>query len=265
MRASLLRNTFFAIAASTLLDQTTAFPSPLPVDGNNNKTSGTIWVTPHAIYSSSVGVLGCKVDTNRIAYWPAPVDCNNICVSLKYGSRSLHLLRIDQSGGAYDVSYDAWNELYTGHSAEDKPTAGGAIEMTYESETPEKCRDLIHTTGGKLPLSAANSMNFLASCLADEDSWVAKHHVLYNVLDPSCTMGRSEECALDWPAQNQPTCPHTLGVSDELHDMAVYNIEYPTGKKVRAGDSAGSRVIDDSCLGGIRWAMLVFFGMLWVL
>lgn len=37
-------------------------------------TSGTVYVTPHSQFSSSIGVLGCKVDTNRIAYWPVWPD-----------------------------------------------------------------------------------------------------------------------------------------------------------------------------------------------
>ncbi len=53
-------------------------------------------VTPHDMYSSSVGVLGCKINTNRVAYWPMSVDCDNICVQVSYQGRSLNLLRIDQ-------------------------------------------------------------------------------------------------------------------------------------------------------------------------
>ncbi|KAL2020294.1 hypothetical protein VTK56DRAFT_8522 [Thermocarpiscus australiensis] len=194
---------------------------------------GTVWATPHDSYSSSVGVLGCKVDTNRIAYWPASVDCNNICVSLSYEGRTVNLLRIDQSQGAHDVSYDAWNYLYTGYSATEKPTAGGAVAMEYQDVDPSACADLIHTDGGKLPLSAANSMNFLASCLA-QDSWVGKNYVLYNILDPICSWGTDEACSLDWPNANQASCPSGLGVPTVLNDDPVYNIQYPTGKKVLA-------------------------------
>ena len=60
-------------------------------------SSGAVWATPHDSYSSSIGVLGCKVNTNRVAYWPGSVDCNNICVSLSYEDRSVNLLRVDQS------------------------------------------------------------------------------------------------------------------------------------------------------------------------
>ena len=194
----------------------------------------TVWATPHDSYSSSVGVLGCKVNTNRIAYWPGSIDCSNICVSLSYEGRSVYLLRIDQSGGAHDVSYDAWNYLYTGHSATDKPTAGGAVPMQTEDVDVSHCADLIWTKDGKLPLSAANSMNFLASCL-EQDSWIGKNHVLYNILDPICTWGYDEPCSLDWPAANQASCPHVLGTPSVLSSAPVWDIKYPSGQKVLAG------------------------------
>ncbi|CAK7210016.1 hypothetical protein SCUCBS95973_000649 [Sporothrix curviconia] len=205
----------------------------------------TVGVTPHASYSSSIGVLGCKVNTNRIAYWPMDVDCNNICVSLSYGGRQVYLLRIDQSGGAHDVSYDAWNYLITGKSATADPTAGGSIDMETENVDASKCAGLISTSGSKLPLSAANSMNFLNSCLvqqaAGNESWVAANYVLYNILDPICTYGYNEVCTLtDWPDQNQATCPHQLGDPVALTSQPVYNIEYPTGEKVLAGAPASA-------------------------
>ncbi|KAI1824712.1 hypothetical protein F4861DRAFT_230635 [Xylaria intraflava] len=196
--------------------------------------SGTVWATPHDSYSSSVGVLGCKVDTNRIAYWPGSIDCNRICVSLSYEGRSVKLLRVDSSQGANDVSYDAWNYLITGASATKNPTAGGAIAMQFEYEDPSECADLIHTDGHKLPLSASNSINFLASCLEQPGSWVAKNYVLYNILDAVCSWGFDEECTLDWPNANQPTCPHMLGDPVALTSDPVYNIRYPSGAQVLA-------------------------------
>ncbi|CRK17707.1 hypothetical protein BN1723_017571 [Verticillium longisporum] len=95
------------------------------------------------------------------------------------------------------------------------------------------CDDLIHTKGSRLPLSAPNSMNFLASCLdAPDDNWVKDNHVLYNVLDPLCTVGRDEECELDWPAANQAVCPHTMGEPVPLKDKSVVNVQYGTGDSV---------------------------------
>ncbi|RFU24672.1 hypothetical protein B7463_g11674, partial [Scytalidium lignicola] len=200
-------------------------------------SGGTIWATPHDSYSSSVGVLGCKIDTNRVAYWPDSVDCNNICVSLTYEGRSVNLLRIDQSGGAHDISYDAWNYLYTGSSATLKPTAGGAIAMNYSNVEASACASLIYTHNNKLPLSASNSMNFLASCLSQADSWVSKNYVLYNILDAVCSWGYDEQCTLNWPTNNQATCAHSLGMPVALTSDPVYNIEYPTGKLALASSS----------------------------
>ncbi|SPO00992.1 uncharacterized protein DNG_03741 [Cephalotrichum gorgonifer] len=205
--------------------------------------SGSVWVTPHEQYSSSVGVLGCLVDSNRIAYWPASVDCDNICVRLSHEGREVYLLRVDQSQGAYDVSYDAWNYLYTGKSASKAPAVGGPVAMDFETVDADKCKDLIHTDGHKLPLSASNSMNYLASCLADEDSWVAQNYVLYNILDPICSMGTKEKCPLDWPAANQASCPSGLGVPSVLEGEAVYNIQYGTGKMV---SSQTNLVVNDA-------------------
>lgn len=52
-----------------------------------------------------------KVNTNRVAYWPMSVGCDNLCVKVSNGDRSVNLLRVDQSGGAYDISYDACASL----------------------------------------------------------------------------------------------------------------------------------------------------------
>lgn len=195
----------------------------------------SVWATPHDSYSSSIGVLGCKINTDRVAYWPGSVDCNNICVKLSYGGRSVHLLRIDQSGGAYDISYDAWNYLQTGKSATTNPIAGGTVEMEAEEVDASECASLIKTPGNKLPLSAANSINFLSSCLAQPNSWIAKNHVLYNICDSICSLGHDEECKLDLSVSNQPSCPHTLGLTSKLTTAPVFNIQYQSGKTVVAG------------------------------
>lgn len=194
-----------------------------------------VWTTPHDKYSSSVGVLGCKINTNRVAYWPGSVDCDNICVKLSYEGRSVHLLRIDQSGGAYDISYDAWAYLQTGKSATSKPITGGTVAMEYEEVDASECADLIYTKDHKLPLSASNSMGFVSSCLSQPNSWVAKNHVLYNICDAICTLGHDEECSLDLATSNQPKCPHTLGLTSKLSSAPVYDIEYTSGKKIMAG------------------------------
>jgi hypothetical protein len=190
--------------------------------------------TPHEQYSSSIGVLGCKIDTNRVAYWPMAVDCDNICVEVSYGGRSVNLLRIDQSGGAHDMSYDAWNYLTTGQSATVDPTSGGGVTMTYQDVPAANCASLIKTPGNKLPLTAANSMNYVASCLSQSSSWVANNYALYNIVDPICSMGYDEQCSLDLTVSNQPACPHTLGLQTPLTGDTVYNVQYGTGLLVSA-------------------------------
>lgn len=221
--------------------------------------SGSVWATPHDSFSSSVGVLGCKIDTDRVAYWPDSVDCTNICVQLSYGGRSVKLLRIDQSQGAHDVSYDAWNYLYTGYSATEQPTAGGAVAMDYEDLDASDCTTLLKGNGGdgRVPLSAANSMNFLASCLdANTTTYVAENYALYNILDSVCTWGYDEECTLeDWPNANQPTCPHTLGTPVALTvSDPVINIEYPSGERVEAGTGTVVNSTDSESSGSLGLA-----------
>jgi len=221
--------------------------------------SGTVWATPHDSFSSSIGVLGCKINTDRVAYWPSSVDCTNICVQLSYAGRSVKLLKIDQSGGAYDVSYDAWNYLYTGHSAKDKPTTGGPVAMEYQDLPASECKSLIKTDGHKLPLSAPNSMTFLASCLEQPGSWVGKNYLLYNILDSICTWGVDEKCKLDWPAANQPACGSTMGVPVELNSEPVFNVQYGTGKVVKA--SSGGRVADGNAESAAVRSRTPLFGL----
>lgn len=193
----------------------------------------TASITPHDQYSSSIGVVGCKINTDRVAYWPSSVDCDNICVKVSNAGRSVHLLKIDQSGGAYDISYDAWNYLGFGSSAKDDPQQGGGISMEYEYVDASECSDLLED--GKLPLTAANSMNYVSSCLSQPDSWVAKNHELINIIDPVCHWGYDEVCSLDLSVSNQPSCPHTLGLTVALDPAEpVYNIQYGTGKEVVA-------------------------------
>jgi hypothetical protein len=103
-----------------------------PLSKRDLPTSGVVSVTPHDQYSSSIGVLGCKFNTNRAAYWPFWPGCDRMCIELSYNGQSLHVLHVDQSGGAYDISYDAWNTLVTGQSATVSPTQGGGAQMSYQ-------------------------------------------------------------------------------------------------------------------------------------
>ncbi|KHN94867.1 Cerato-platanin [Metarhizium album ARSEF 1941] len=195
------------------------------------KRSQTASMTPHDKYSSSCGALGCKINTNRIAYWPSAVSCNDICVKLTHNGRSLHLLKVDQSGGAHDISYDAYSVLVTGKPAAESRIVGGPVDMAWEVADPSACRDLLPPSG-KLPVSAANSMNFISSCPAS--TWVGQNHELFNIQDPVCHFGVDQTCTLDMSKSNQPQCPSPLGLNTPLTGQEVYNIEYSTGNKVLA-------------------------------
>lgn len=192
-------------------------------------------VTPHESYSSTVGVPGCKINTNRVAYWPLPISCTNICVRVTYAGRSLHLLRIDRSTGAWDISYDAWNYLLTGQSARDNPSTGSILEADYEEVDADECVDLMYSSNGGLPMSAANSMDYLRPCLEDEpDSWVARHFESWNIHNPVCTQGWDERCTLDLKKSNWSDCPNPVGEPRVLTTAPVWNVQYGTGEEVLA-------------------------------
>lgn len=246
------KNVLFGLlaASGTLLSAVTAAaiatPSPSPFPGPTDKTfsdgkngtrlaaGGEIWLTPHDHYSSSVGVLGCKVDTNHFAYWPEAISCNDFCMEVSYEGRSALFMHLDNSAGAHDVSFENWNYLETGYPASEKThiKPSGGFKATYKSVDPNRCRGLMKT--GKLPLSAATSINFLANCVLNEpNSWVAQNYELWNIYDSQCNLGKNELCT---PPDlkngfNQATCAHQLGNQEKLEGQDVYNILYPSGDK----------------------------------
>jgi len=199
-------------------------------------SSGTASVTPHDKYSSSIGVLGCKIDTNRVAYFPGtkPIDCDTFCVKVTGPKGSEYLLHVDTSGGAWDISYDAWNKLTTGQSAKTNPTMGGGVQMSWETVHPSNCLPLLKTSDKTLAFSANNGMNFVGSCLSRPGSnWVKEHYSLFNIGSLVCRTGWDERCRLEG-ADPQAKCAHMLGDPHPLTSQPVYNIEYGTGKEVLA-------------------------------
>ncbi|KAI2463435.1 hypothetical protein F4781DRAFT_124968 [Annulohypoxylon bovei var. microspora] len=214
-------------ALSFLTSAAAVSAAVIPSSSPSKRAGGSVSVTPHDRYSSSIGVLGCKINTNRVAYWPSSPSCDNICVKVSANGRSVNLLKIDQSGGAHDISYDAWNYLVTGKNATEDPTTGGGIAATYEDVPMSECADLLQD--GHLAFAAANSMNFITSCSAS--TWVGQNFALYNILNTQCTWGYDEVCTMPDPSQgNQPICEHQLGVPVALTTQPVYDIDYATGK-----------------------------------
>lgn len=108
------------------------------------RDSGTVSITPHDVYSSSIGVLGCKIDVNHVAYWPGMPSCGSNCIKLTGpGGRTTNVLHIDSSGGAHDISYNAWNYLKTGQLATADPVEGGGFDVTWESVDMSQCASII--------------------------------------------------------------------------------------------------------------------------
>ncbi|KAH8743801.1 hypothetical protein F5883DRAFT_655563 [Diaporthe sp. PMI_573] len=70
---------------------------------NSFPLTGSVKVTPHDKFSSTIGAFGCKVDVNRIAYWPYWPDCSDV------------------SGGAHDISFDTFQYLAFGSFATSSP------------------------------------------------------------------------------------------------------------------------------------------------
>jgi len=211
--------------------QPTVPSSPQPTYGNapppppGKGGSGTKSVTPHDKWSSSVGVVGCKINTNRVAYWPEYPDATRYCVKVSHKGRSVHLLHIDQSGGANDISYDAWNYLATGKSATESPHCGGGIDMQYEWVDNHACADLIFDEGGRLPLLASNP-DLAIAAPEPKDQYVK----LWNFKDLRCETGVDEPCELPNYAAgyNQAVCPSGLGMSTATTGYTFEDIPYVT-------------------------------------
>ncbi|KAI1639707.1 hypothetical protein F4809DRAFT_656016 [Biscogniauxia mediterranea] len=221
-------------ALLTLLAASSAAGTPLNkpslkshYSSTSTSTSTSISITPHDRYSSSIGVLGCKINVNRVAYWPMAPDCDSPCVTVTAGGRSVNLLQVDQSGGAWDVSYDAWNYLYTGSSALEAPRAGGQIDAQWQRADASACADVLNGTAGRaaIPMSAP-TQNWLSAC--PEGSWARANYLLYNIYDPVCRYGYDEECAWDPSQGANPVCPHQLGAQPVLTTAPVWNVDYPT-------------------------------------
>lgn len=190
-------------------------------------SADTISVTPHEQFSSSVGVLGCLIDTNRVAYFPSFPSCKSPCLRLKdkdHG-REVTLLPLDSSKGAHDISYDAWNYLKTGSSAREDPSQGAGIEVDAEELflDDEDCQALLSETDGRIPIMAKSPQWGLKCPEAVE---------FRNIGTSTCTTGTDEVCDVNGSLVDCPS--GDKGGVAELEGMAVENVEYGTGKIVGA-------------------------------
>lgn len=211
-------------------------------------SSGTVYVTPHSQFSSSIGVLGCKVDTNRIAYWPYWPDCTNMCIKLTFGSRSKTILHIDASGGAHDISFDAFQYLAFNSSATASPAilnANAGVNMDYKIVDMSECSDIIKSDTGKLSFLAV-SPNQIVSCQDQNGSWVADNFEVRNIANSQCQYGVDEVCTFD-DTTGTSTCPSGVGTKGTVAlSPAQPVIDYiaPCGVTATAG---GAEPVANQC------------------
>ncbi|KAJ0122377.1 protease acp1 [Diaporthe amygdali] len=150
---------------------------------------------------STTGVHGCKVNVNRMAYWPYWPSCSGMCVKLTFGSRSRTVLHTDVSGGAHDISFDTFQYLVYGSSATASPAIlnpaqDGGADMDYEVVDMSQCLDIITSDTGKLSFIATNP-NQVNKCLGEGNNWVAENYEVRNIGDSQCQYGVDEVCSFD--------------------------------------------------------------------
>lgn len=165
------------------------------------------------------------MNTDRAAYLPSFPTCNDFCKKISYQGRSVFVAHIDQSGGANDISYDAYNFLITGQSAAQNPITGGGQETVMDTVAPENCASIFE--GGKVAFSASTGSAFPASCPIN--TYIGRNHALYNIQTATCTWGRDESCWLD--DNHQPHCPSQMNLPARLTSRPAYNTQYGTGQR----------------------------------
>ncbi|KAI3397178.1 hypothetical protein diail_11152 [Diaporthe ilicicola] len=204
-------------------------------------TSGTFGITPHDQFSSTIGALGCKVDVNRMAYWPYWPDCSKMCIKLTFGSRSRTVLHMDVSGGAHDISFDTYQYLAYGTSATASPAMlnpapNGQVQMDYEVVDMSQCADIITSDTGKLAFTAGNP-NQVNKCLGEGSNWVAKNYEVRNIAESQCQYGVDEVCSFD-TVTGTSKCPSGVNSKGSVPlspAQPVIDYQYPCGTEKIAG------------------------------
>jgi hypothetical protein len=172
----------------------------------HTRSSGTISLDSHVEYSSSIGVLGCMINTNRIAYWPLTPPCDNPCVKLTApNGNTINVLHIDTSGGSYDISMDAYKTLKYGpdwRTINTQPEAKWE-GVKYEYVSMDQCAGIL--PNGKIPVMA-KSPNKHTECKTSSPASIWATSVeLYDIDDTQCLRGVLQTCQI-LPGDNNPKC-----------------------------------------------------------
>ncbi|KAG8630921.1 hypothetical protein KVT40_000061 [Elsinoe batatas] len=189
-------------------------------------------VTGHVEYRSTIGVLGCKVDTNAVAYWPTTGDCDSVCAKVRNPATGIEktVLTIGTSSASsvYDISWKRYVELKGQPDTPEGNAAAydGGTPMEVFPVTMDQCEDLIYYEEDgqkKLPFLAL-SPNFLNECQASSpNSWVAQNGVLLDFVNDCCTIGKDQKCT----GPNPVYCADgaLAGYSQVKTNLAVMNVK----------------------------------------
>ncbi|KAF2874271.1 hypothetical protein BDV95DRAFT_441101, partial [Massariosphaeria phaeospora] len=165
-------------------------------------------LTPHTAFQATAGVLGCKVNVNRVSYFPIVPTCMTICMKITAKARSILVLNIGTSGGAWELSWDAWNYLNTGKNATENPTKNDGIPFQWQFVETTECAHLIYTEDGKIPVRAVD-LAYYRQC----PNGTAQ---LYNIQSTQCTFGVDERCKEPQSGIDLAICPSQLGINTPL-------------------------------------------------
>jgi hypothetical protein len=174
-------------------------------------TTGTIALRPHVEYDSSMGVIGCLINTNRIAYWPLPPPCDNPCVKLTApNGNTINVLHIDKSTSSYDISMDAFKTLKYGA---DWRSVNTQVEsewegVQYEYVSMDQCAGIL--PDGTLPLIAKSTQSYDNCVKSEPQSFWAKNSQFWDVDDGRCLRGKLQKCELV-PGNTVPQCADGAG------------------------------------------------------
>lgn len=149
----------------------------------------------HVQYSSSLGVIGCLIDTNRVAYWPSAPPCDNPCVKLTApNGNTITVLHIDQSGGSYDISMDAYKTIKHGSNWRSINNASEAKwpGVTWEYVNMSECAGIIPS--GNLPVIAKSPNKYISCVASAPQSFWATHTTFYDIDDQRCLRGVMQTC-----------------------------------------------------------------------
>lgn len=191
-------------------------------------------ITPHSQFSSSLGLVGCMVNTSRMAYWPECIDtCRGSCYKVTHGSRSVYLLHADNSGGAHDISAEAMIYLTDGTTpSQPNHLQSGPVTMQVEPADFSQCTYILKDS--KFWMSALHPTAY-TDCIGHSDAgtFMLDNAGFLNIDDPTALTSGTMDDTCKWDdASAGVTCGKGLGAANAIQPLqgscSYTNYVYPT-------------------------------------